>query len=184
MRPLKKDNDTITLTREQAKNLIKEIAFVAEASFRRGAEHSVAVKLSERDAYFYRRYGQTIDKKLSGSLHVTAYQMPSSRVVGDSSRKRMSSDPAGTFKGYQTWPKVFHDLQSGSREVFTQSSKTEHGQPTLAPTEKPTGNNTGRLRIRNNNNHKSNVSHSADTLMNCKLTETVVNLSDHRANKG
>ncbi len=96
----------------------------------------------------------------------------------------MSSDPAGTFKGYQTWPKVFHDLQSGSREVFTQSSKTEHGQPTLAPTEKPTGNNTGRLRIRNNNNHKSNVSHSADTLMNCKLTETVVNLSDHRANKG
>ncbi|SRR5258708_30047704 len=80
MRPLKKDNDTITLTREQAKNLIKEIAFVAEASFRRGAEHSVAVKLSERDAYFYRRYGQTIDKKLSGSLHVTAYQMPSSGV--------------------------------------------------------------------------------------------------------
>jgi hypothetical protein len=46
----------ISFTPVQAQKLMEEIAAVAEASYRRGAQHAVAVNLSAEDAAWYRSF--------------------------------------------------------------------------------------------------------------------------------
>lgn len=47
----------IAFSRAQAQRLLREIASVAEAAYRRGAQQAVALRLTEEDAAWYRYYG-------------------------------------------------------------------------------------------------------------------------------
>lgn len=47
---------SITLSQRQAKAVIKQIASLCEKAYRRGAEQSLALRMSPRDASWYRNH--------------------------------------------------------------------------------------------------------------------------------
>jgi hypothetical protein len=50
------EKNTLTLTRAKAKKLLAEIASVAEAAYRRGAQQAVSLKVPAEDLNWYRYY--------------------------------------------------------------------------------------------------------------------------------
>ena len=61
----------LTLSRKEAKKLLIEIASVAEAAYRRGAQQAVALKVSDGDLSWYRYYQPN-----SGRNHIYLYANP------------------------------------------------------------------------------------------------------------
>lgn len=83
---MSKKTETLTLTRRQARSLMKEIASVAEAAYRRGAQQAVALGLSKEDAAWYRYFGKVWAKSGMGSLFTSAIPLPQ----GEGDRKRVA----------------------------------------------------------------------------------------------
>jgi hypothetical protein len=70
---MRKKTETITLTRRQAKALMKEIASVAEAAYRRGVQQAGMFQLSPGQAAEYRYYGKKSCRSGFGSVFTKAH---------------------------------------------------------------------------------------------------------------
>ncbi len=64
----------MTLSRRQARVLVKQIASLCEKAYRRGVEQAVAVKPSPEDASWYRYH--CVDRFRGQAFHLIAHRMP------------------------------------------------------------------------------------------------------------